>query len=261
MSDSAFEHFHPQRLCYLGAEKLVYSVGTGPLVILLHEAPGPIPETFELGLRLSEQGFKVYIPIFFGKPNTPFSVRTSIKEIGLGCIRREFAVFASNRSSPAVEWLRALCIDLLREHEETKVGMIGMCFTGNFALGLIGEDWMRAPILSQPSLPYRLGGKQKAALHVSPETLKKAKKRDDLNILGLRFTHDWMCPRAKFKRLEEEFGDRFEGIEIDSSLFNSHRIPITAHSVLTLDFVDQQGHPTHDAWLKVLDFLGNHLTE
>ena len=68
MPNSAFDHFHSQRLCYLGSEKLVYSTGEGPLVILLHEAPGPIPETFDLGLRLSKQGFRVFIPVFFGTP-------------------------------------------------------------------------------------------------------------------------------------------------------------------------------------------------
>lgn len=259
MQKSPFEHFHPQRFCYLGSEKLVYSLGEGPLVVLLHEAPGPIPEAFALGLRLSQQGFKVYMPMFFGKPNAPFSMRTTLKELTLGCIRREFAVFASNKSSPAVEWLRAFCKDLLREHGQNKIGMIGMCFTGNFALGLIAEAWMKAPVLSQPSLPYNLGKKRKAGLHVSPETIEKAKERSDLEILGLRFTGDILCPKAKFTRLRETFGDRFQGIEIDSSLFNPHRIPVTAHSVLTLDFVDETGHPTHQAWLSMVNFLNKQL--
>jgi dienelactone hydrolase len=259
MTSSAIDQFQTHKHCYLGTERLVYAAGSGALVVLLHEIPNATPETFDLGLKLVKEGFRVHIPILFGTPNAPFSMRSAIKEMGLGCIKREFAVFASDRSSPVVEWLRALCIDLLRERGQDRIGMIGMCFTGNFALGLIAEDWMKAPILSQPSLPYAIGRSYNAGLHVSPETIKKAKERDDLNILGLRFTYDWLCPKSRFQRLDEEFGEAFQGIEIDSSPFNSHQIPVTAHSVLTLDLVDKEGHPTHDAWLAVLDFLSQKL--
>ena len=68
-------------------------------------------------------------------------------------------------------------------------------------------------------------------------------------------------PGKRFDHLKKEFPNAFESIEIDSSLRNPHGIPVTAHSVLTLDFVDQKGHPTHDAWLKVVDFLENHLKD
>lgn len=259
MTISSIDQFQMQKHCYLETERMGYSAGSGALVVLLHEIPNATPETFDLGLKLVKEGFRVHIPILFGTPNAPFSKRSAVKEMALGCIKREFAVFASERSSPVVEWLRALCNDLLSKHSQERIGMIGMCFTGNFALGLIAEDWMKAPILSQPSLPYAIRGKYKSGLHVSPETCKRAKERDDLEILGLRFTYDWMCPKSRFQHLKEEFGEAFKGIEIDSSPFNTHRIPVTAHSVLTLDLVDKEGHPTHDAWLAVLDFLSRKL--
>ena len=230
-----------------------------PLVFLLHEIPNPTPQVFALGRRLMSAGYCVHIPVFFGKPNRPYSTGPAIAELGLGCIRKAFSVFASNASSPAVDWLRGLCIDRMKHLSQSKVGMIGMCFTGNFALGLCAEDWMHAPILSQPSLPYPLTKAHKRGLHVSPKTLSKAKENPDLEILGLRFSEDWMCPRERFQELQDHFGDRFKSVEIDSRPSNPHGIRSSAHSVLTLDFIDKQGHPTRDALDRVVAFLDHRL--
>ena len=233
----------------------VYICGEGPIVFLLHEIPNPTPEVFALANRLSESGFMVHVPVFFGKVNTPFSIGRAISELGLGCIRKEFSMFATQQSSPVVDWIRSLCITRMTDTGQCKIGMIGMCVTGNFALGLCGEQWMQAPVLCQPSLPYPISTKHKRALHISKETLHKAKERDDLEIMGLRFSEDWMCPKERFKRLSNEFGDRFKAIEIDSSSENPHGIRTTAHAVLTMDFVDEDGHPTKEAWDTVRKFL------
>jgi len=50
-------------------------------------------------------------------------------------------------------------------------------------------------------------------------------------------------------------GDAFEGIEIDSSPGNAHGISTRAHSVLTIDLVDEPGHPTRAALDRVLELL------
>jgi hypothetical protein len=61
-----------------------------------------------------------------------------------------------------------------------------MCFTGNFALSLMLEPAMRAPVLSQPSLPIgRRGG-----MHIAPDELAAVKARmeqEDLTVLAYRF--------------------------------------------------------------------------
>lgn len=54
-------------------------------------------------------------------------------------------------------------------------------------------------------------------------------------MLGLRFSHDFMCPSARFAALWEALWEGFEGIEIDSGPGNAHGIPRRAHSVLTRD--------------------------
>jgi len=51
----------------------------------------------------------------------------------------------------------------------------------------------------------------------------------------------------------------FECIEIDSSPGNPFGIRSRAHSVLTVDLVDRQGHPTHIALDRVIAFLGERL--
>lgn len=136
-----------------------------------------------------------------------------------------------------------------------------MCFTGNFALGLMLEPAVLAPVLSQPSLPFGLTGAQRAALHVSDAELAAAKARVAVGerVLGLRFTHDIACPPARFRTLRAELGAGFEAIEIDSGPGNAHGIRRWAHSVLTNDLVDREGHPTRAALERVLSFLHERL--
>jgi hypothetical protein len=138
-----------------------------------------------------------------------------------------------------------------------------MCITGNFALALMVDDAMMAPVLSQPSLPFQLGGSRRAGVHVSDEALVTIKRRATAGVpvLGLRFTGDPACPAERFVRLRQELGAAFEGIEIDSSATNPHGIPRDAHSVLTRHFVDKGGHPTRAALERVLSFLHERLDE
>ena len=78
-------------------------------------------------------------------------------------------------------------------------------------------------------------------------------------MLGLRFTRDPLCPPERFERLRSELGRGFEGIEIDSARGNPHGIAATAHSVLTTDLVDREGHPTRAALERVLAFFDEQL--
>ena len=66
-------------------------------------------------------------------------------------------------------------------------------------------------------------------------------------------------PRQRFETLRRELGDAFIAVEIDSSRGNPHGIKKSAHSVLTLDLVDEPGHPTRDALERVLAFLQERL--
>jgi dienelactone hydrolase len=139
-----------------------------------------------------------------------------------------------------------------------------MCLTGNFALALMVDEFVMAPVLSQPSLPFPFGAERKRALHVSDEDLEVIRERTRNGrcpVLGLRFTGDPLCPPQRFERLREELGEAFEGIEIDSSKGNAAGIGPMAHSVVTKDLVDEEGHPTRAALDRVMSFFEERLKD
>jgi hypothetical protein len=105
---------------------------------------------------------------------------------------------------------------------------------------------------------YRAGsGPAALGLDDADLTRVRERTRDGVDVLGLRFTADKGCPR--FQILRRELGPRFEGIEIDSSPGNPHGIPGRAHAVLTVDLVDEPGHPTRAALERVMAFLAERL--
>jgi dienelactone hydrolase len=142
------------------------------------------------------------------------------------------------------------------------VGAIGMCLTGNFALALMVDPVVMAPVLSQPSLPFPLSPAQRRGLHLAPSELAAVKERvaAGCTVLGMRFTRDPVVPGARFEHLREELGAGFEAIEIDSSPGNPHGIPRAAHSVVTTHLVDEAGHPTREALDRVLGFFKERLS-
>ena len=79
------------------------------------------------------------------------------------CIAREFTHWALNQTSPIIGWLRALARNLHHEVGGPGVGAVGMCFSGGFALAMMVDDIMVAPVLSQPSMPFAVGQGRTAA--------------------------------------------------------------------------------------------------
>ena len=193
----------------------------------------------------------------FGTPGAPVQFRTAIGVLVKACISREFSLLAAHESSPITDWLRALCRHVHETLGGKGVGAIGMCLTGNFALTLMVDSFVVAPILCQPSLPFTIGKKRRAGLHISDADLATVQNRcaNGAKVLGLRFTHDFMCPPERFESLRQALGDGFEGIEIDSGPGNRWGIKGTAHSPVTNDLVDEAGHPTRQALDRVLGFL------
>lgn len=242
----------------------VYRGGSGPGVVVIHEIPGITPEVAGFAERLVAEGFSVALPELFGTTGRAVSGPYLASQMIRACISREFHVLASRGASPITDWLRALCRSLHEEIGGRGVGAIGMCLTGNFALTLMVDPWVMAPVLSQPSLPFGLGAERRAGLHLADADLATVKRRTSEEgrcVLGLRFTHDPLCPGERFETLRRELGDGFEGIEIDSSPGNAHDIPRTAHSVVTNDLVDEAGHPTQAALHRVLSFFREHLEQ
>lgn len=252
----AYEYLHEGQRCP------VFIRGTGPAIIVMHEIPGMTPEVIRFGDYLVEAGFTVLMPSLFGTPDRPFSPaylgETTVKV----CIRREFSLLAANKASPMTEFMRALCRDAHAKYGGPGVGALGMCLTGNFALSLMVDESVMAPVLSQPSLPIAVTKAQRAALHITDEELSCVRRRvreDGVKVLGVRFTNDPLCPPERFETLRRELGEGFEGIEIDSAPGNAHGISRLAHSVLTKDLVDEAGHPTRVALDRVIAFFRERL--
>ena len=254
--------FSVREFSHEGLRYPVFRAGTGPGVVIMHEIPGITPQVASFARRVADEGFSVALPEMFGTTGRDLSGPYAGREILRACIRREFHVLAARGSSPITIWLRALCRDLHAEVGGVGVGALGMCLTGNFALALMVDASVMAPVLSQPSLPFPVGSARRSALHISDGDLEKVRQRvrsQGQKLLGLRFTRDPMCPPERFSRLRSELGEGFEGIEIDSSPGNPHGIPKTAHSVLTTDLVDVAGHPTREALDRVLGFFRERL--
>jgi dienelactone hydrolase len=252
--------FEPATFTHQGRTHEVYRAGSGPAVVVVHELPGIHPGVVELGQRLVDAGYTVYLPSLFGRPGEPFGAGPLLRSMLRVCVSREFAILA-DRTSPVATWLRALAAAAHRECGGPGVGAIGMCVTGGFALAMAVEPAVLAPVVSQPGLPAPLTTAKRAAVGLDATDLAQVKERTHrgLCVLGLRFSADGGCPAERFATLRRELGGAFEGIEVDSSPGNPHGIPTRAHAVLTVDLVDEPGHPTRAALDRVLGFLDQRL--
>jgi dienelactone hydrolase len=222
--------------------------------------PGLHPLVARFADRVAAAGMTVFLPSLFGEPGRPVSGGYALREMLTAiCIRREFNVWSADKSSPIVDWLRALSVVVHAECGGRGVGAVGMCFTGNFALAMMTEPAVVAPVLSQPSMPIPAGSAVRGAgLGVTPAEIACARRRlvdEDLSMIGLRFHGDPFVPDARFDTLRREFGDRFEAIEIDAKDGRPDS-RMAAHSVLTLHLRDDDPDgPTKRAEERVIAFF------
>jgi dienelactone hydrolase len=241
--------------------KDIYRLGAGPAVIVMSEIPGITPGVANFARKVSALGLTAVMPDLFGKPGEPASTPYILNTLTRVCISREFTMLARKQASPVTIWLRALAA---AEHERCSgpgVGAVGMCLTGGFALAMMVDDVVVAPVLSQPSMPFPLSKALRADLGISDADLATVKARTAAGacLLGYRFTGDKSSPHARFETLRRELGDGFIGVEIDSSEGNPYGHPKAAHSVLTEHLDDREGTPTREALDEVLAFFTERL--
>ena len=244
-----------------GATRTVYRTGTGPAVIVISEIPGITPNVARFARMVAAIGCTAVMPSLFGEdgrdPSTPYALRS----LATACVSKEFTVLALGRTSPVTSWLRALA---RAEHERCGgpgVGAVGMCLTGGFALAMMVDDTVVAPVLSQPSLPFPVNRAHRRALGISDADVDRVVERaaSGVCVLGLRFTGDKASPPDRFAALRDLLGDGFVGVELDSSPGNPHGHRRGAHSVLTEDLDDRPGTPTREALDQVLDLFRTRL--
>lgn len=251
----------------------IYRKGLGPAVVVITEMPGISPMVLGFADRLVEFGCSVVLPDLYGTAgreplrgpviSDAFYAATSMVK---GCISRDFSTFALDRTSPIADWLRALARS---EHERCGgpgVGVVGMCFSGGFALAMATDPSVLAPVMSQPALPLPAGKKRRAGVDVSDADLATVANRcsaEGLRVLGLRFGGDPLVPADRFEFLAERLGNGFIAVELDQSDGNPEALesPLLRehHSVLTLSLIDEPGQPTRAALDQVLELFRDRL--
>jgi dienelactone hydrolase len=240
-----------------GKTKDIYRLGSGPAVIVISEIPGITPKVADFARKVAARGCTAVMPHLFGEPGKDPSGPYIMQTLTKLCISSEFTKLATKQSGQITTWLRALA---RAEHERCGgpgVGAVGMCFTGGFALGMMVDAPVVAPVLSQPSTPFPVGAQRKADLGISDAELAVVKEKVAAGtcVIGLRFTGDPVMPAERFATLRRELGDGFIGVELDSSEGNPYGHRKGAHSVLTEDLDDKPGTPTREALDQVLDFF------
>lgn len=229
-----FREFHHD-----GVGRPTYWRGSGRGVIVIHEAPGMTPKVIEFAEDIVQSGFTVVMPSLFGTPGRPPTAIYSVRSIGRACISREFSTWRLNRTSPIIDWLRALARQLQTETGHQGVGAVGMCFTGGFALGMMVDEAVTAPVLAQPSLPFPIGRKRAADLGLSPADTDAVVARcaAGSRVLGVHYEKD-LATGTRFDRLDQLLGPGF--IRVD--------LPGRKHSTLT-------EHRDEGAVERVISFL------
>jgi dienelactone hydrolase len=236
----------------------VYEKGSGPGVVLIPEIPGITPEVLGLAEHLVARGFTVLVPSPFGQPGRKMTPGYTIGQVARLCVSAEFRAFATGADRPIAHYLRAVAADLAARTPGPGVGVIGMCFTGGFALAAAVDDSVLASVLSQPSVPFPIGRARQNDPGLSEPELQVVAdraQRTDLSVLALRFSEDAGCRRGRFDTLRQRLGDAFEVIELDSAPGNPGGFSRRAHSVITAEVREQPGHPAAEARERVVQFL------
>jgi dienelactone hydrolase len=263
-TDDPLDDFHARSIRLDGASKCVHVSGSGPGVIVMAEMPGISPHVARFARWVRRAGFTVYLPSLFGRDGALPQAQEGLAILRRACISAEFRALAGNGSSPVTRWLMALARLAHRECGGDGVGAVGMCFTGNFALTMMLEPAMLAPVLAQPSLPLDdPGGIESSAEELA--SIRARLEREDLTVLAYRFQGDKHCRAQRFAAYQAALGERFIGRVLDDSAAHPDPPPFfrdiiaSPHSVLTAHLIDAEGEPTLRARDEVLAFLRQRL--
>jgi dienelactone hydrolase len=262
--DDPLEDFDRREVTLEGATKAVHVAGSGPAVIVMTEMPGISPHVARFSRWVRDAGFTVHMPSLFGRDGAVPDVEEGAAVFQRACMSAEFRAFAAKESSPVTSWLRSLARLAHEQCGGPGVGAIGMCFTGNFALTMMLEPAMLAPVLSQPSLPLD----DPAGIEIAPDELEAVRQRldrDDLTVMAYRFKGDRFCRAQRFAAYSEALGERFIARVLPDSAANPSPPPFfehvvaSPHSVVTAHLIDEAGQPTIAARDEILAFFAERL--
>jgi dienelactone hydrolase len=233
--------------------KLVLKIGQGPGVILMHELPGTTPQCLRLARLVSDAGFTVYLPLLLGRPNE-HAIGKNLLRL---CISREFRIWATNKDSPVVDWLRGLGCYVNAHHPGRGIGVVGMCLTGGFALAMVADRYVVASAVCQPSLPLAVTSSQKSALGISRKVLQDVQANGNARIIAMRFDKDRISPPERMQALEKQLRGQVSCHVLPADLPGLSAYP---HAVLTEELqVHDDRHRTMQALEKIIALFRNQL--
>ena len=262
--DDPLDDFALHTFTFDAVEKRVYVAGSGPAVIVMTEMPGISPEVARFARWVRDAGFSVYMPSLFGRDGAVPQAEEGLALMQRACVSAEFRAFVAGASSPVTHWLRSLAKLAHAQAGGPGVGAIGMCFTGNFALSMMLDATLLAPVLCQPSLP--LG--EAAGLNIAPEELAAVRarmEREDLDVLAYRFEGDPFCTAQRFEAYRAALGARFVARVLPDAAANRcsspffERVVRHPHSVVTAHLIDAAGQPTLAARDEILAYFARRL--
>ena len=264
MMDDPLDDFAAREIVLDEVGKTVHVAGAGPAVIVMTEMPGISPHVARFARWVRDAGFTVYMPSLFGRDGAVPDDVAGVTVFRRACAGAEFRAFAGNGSSPVTGWLRALARHAHQACGGPGVGAIGMCFTGNFALSMMLEPAMLAPVLAQPSLPLD----DPAAIESAPDEIAAVRARldrEDLTVLAYRFEGDKFCRAERFAAYARALGDRFLGRVLPDGAANTdvppgfaRHVP-TPRRVVPAHLIDRAGEPTIAARDEILAFFRRRL--
>ena len=259
------DDFTPRVVDVDGLARTVHVSGAGPAVIVMPEMPGISPHVARFARWVRDAGLTAWMPSLFGRDGALPGVEEAVATFRRACVAAEFRALAAGQPRPIALWLRGLAKLAHAECGGPGVGAVGMCFTGNFALSMMLEPAVLAPVLCQPSLPLD----DPAAIDSPREELAAVRarlEREDLRVHGVRFSGDRFCGAQRFAAYTAALGDRFEAHVLPDAAANMRDLPPFfehvvqgPHSVVTVHLVDAAGEPTRAALDDIVAFLRQRL--
>lgn len=203
----------PEQVEHSGIVRQLYVSSTGSIpLVVLHELPGMSPSFIEYCLRMADQDYKIYMPLLFKAPNTEMSL---IRSLAFACISREFRqLFAAKgndrHARPFTAWLLNLIGEVANRHPKNRIGVVGMCLTGGFALAAIADPGVHAAVACQPGAPFfrhisTLGLSESERTNAS----RRAQGLPSPCAKGYRYSKDLVCREGHMQAAKTIFGDAF----------------------------------------------------
>lgn len=236
----------------------VYRLGEGPPVIVIHELFGLRPEVIAFGRSLAGEGFSVWLPVLAGPAPSRTCLDKARAVAGI-CVSREIHTFRTGATSPVVDRLRKLARHAVAETGARGAGVVGMCFSGGFALAMAVDEAVLAGVAAQPSLPFRTRltpwcGRDLGMSAGDVDALRERLARGDTEVYVTRFSEDRTSPAERLETLEARLGTTGVVVDpIDSSEGNRHGFDRKDHSVLTYAPTQYPAGPAADRLKETAD--------